>query len=163
MPTIALIPWLNLAQQIVIDEFALIPLQRYCFTNEFERDTVSRIVSVHYVAEKAVVRNPTLLRFTSKGLIDDLQPDERRRLSDFVELVAMAGIAKRKFFQITGREYCNRDNFQLFLFQVSIPEGMVSYTTRRRDGSANIMAKHLSFVSLLMLTVGAVWTLIRSC
>jgi hypothetical protein len=146
MPTVAILPWLNLRQPITVGDYTLTPVQSGHFADSAEAQVVARSVVAHYETHKHVVHNPAILHFAGRPLTADLSTNEETTLFDFVELVAFAGLASRSFFDCRNT-YCNRDQFYLAVFHINRPDGDsgLRYTVRRRDRSVTIGADRLVY------------------
>lgn len=146
MTSIAILPWLRIEHEIALNEFRLVPIDRfrYPFTTSDEGVLMNRIMSAYYVAEKAPLKRATIVAKVGQSLTTNLTEDEGRLLFDYIELLACAALSARAFFS-PHTAYCNRDNFRLAIFHISGADQGMTYATKRRDGSINHMTSTLRF------------------
>ncbi len=142
MPMVAFAPWVTVTQRMQVGDFEIVPFDDAVSKGEISTKLISAIGAIfkaHGYERQVDWERRVLLRLASRGLLDDLSPDEMRDYFVFRTRLAFATLADRQFF---GLRYCNADNLQLVV-QAFTPDsaGGAAIQTRRRDGSAlNIVA-----------------------
>lgn len=84
------------------------------------------------------VEQATLLQLNGHPLTADLTDAEVSDCFEFAELVALAGLSARRFFQPLG--YTNRDVFTFVVQAFTEPGAGIGLHARRRDGGTGIYA-----------------------
>lgn len=84
---------------------------------------------------KRPITTATILRIGDGDLIRDLTEEQKRFAFIIAELISMAGLSNRRFFDGLGMTYCSRRNFSLIIQRFQEPGSGTAIITRRRDGT----------------------------
>lgn len=95
-------------------------------------DAIRTIVGCYRDLTGTPVGHVALVQHGDRGLVDDITGAELDEIRELTDLVCLAGLADREFFNPVGR-YCNADCFILYSQRF---EGLdhIALVTRRRDG-----------------------------
>jgi hypothetical protein len=135
MGMLAFFPWLDLDEEVRLQEFSLIRFERGGRPGGGIQPTLDAVLELYVVGDDRPIPKATLLQLPGGGITDDLDDDVRNDLFALGELIALAGLAKRQYF--APFHYANRDNFTLIIQAFSDPTGGVAVRNRRRDGSTH--------------------------
>jgi hypothetical protein len=137
MGTLAFFPWLRLPPQTIrCGEFELIPYARGRYEGR-NATTIDLVTSAYREVPDIPIEEAVLLRLEdSDDLLAHLDEKQIDACFAFSEMVALAGLTKRRFFCQSGG-YSNRDNYRLVVQQFDEPGNGVCQRTRRRDGVAS--------------------------
>lgn len=138
MSTVALFPWLMLKNPVSAGNIHLVSYERgeNPGGSGTELQAILDQLMEGYLEQPGLpVRYTTLLKLENGSLIRNLDASARDEIFVFRELLAVSGLARRRFFS-PGLRYWNSDNFSLVIQSFSEPYKGVTIETRRRDGSA---------------------------
>lgn len=138
MGKLSFFPWLEVQEGFECGDFRILRYRKGHHQEEqgVNQDLVDAILAPYHDTHGAPVTRATLLQHSSQeSLTSDLDESYHIDLFVFADLLAFAGLARRRFF--SQFEYSNRDNYGLILQEFTEPGRGVLITTRRRDGSTN--------------------------
>lgn len=135
MPMLSFFPWYQLEETIDLGLFELLPYKRALKPVGIGleiQETIDVVLKPYYHSHERQISRGMLMRLKDKGLIDDLSENERSDAFSFSEIVSLAGLCSREYFDLT---YCNSHNFTFVIQSFRGASGGVALTSRRRDGS----------------------------
>lgn len=131
---LASFPWLRLRAPVRAGEFQLIPYVR----DEYKgpcAETINLVTAPYREAPDTPIAEAVLLGIEGFAVDADLGEGLDGAFL-FSEMVALAGLAKRRFFQHSG--YSNRDNYRLIVQGFDEPGKGTLERHRRRDGVRSV-------------------------
>lgn len=138
MSTLAFFPWLRVENEAKFGNYRLIPYERGkrpFGSGTSEQETVDDVLEPYVERGSQPISEATLVRVGQNDLLSDIGEGEANTIFIFSELLAIAGLSKRRFFGLATFEYCNRDIFQVVVQRFSRSVGGATRTYRRRDGT----------------------------
>ncbi len=133
----AFFPWLRLEPPttIAVGDFELIPYERETYAGP-NTTAVNAVTAPYREVTDEPIAEATLVRCAGRDLIADLDDDQIASAFTFAEMVALAGLARRRFFSHGG--YSNRDTYRLVVQGFDVPgQGSLSRAPRR-DGTRGV-------------------------
>ena len=147
MGKLAFLPWLSLDAEFEVGDFRLVPYHRgeAPGVDAGEQAAIDKVLSAYRDLHGKPIDRATVIRHSAQESPSaDFSESLHLDFFVFVDLLAFAGLAARRFF---GHfEYTNRDSYRLVLQQFSTPGRGVLVTTRRRDGGTNMFYSGDTFV-----------------
>jgi hypothetical protein len=140
MSAIAFMPWCRIDRDYDLGEIQII---RFMRGQSVERvaaaaqGDLQKILGTYKDIKAQPIDEAALLVLRGKGILDDLNDDERDLLYENVEIVRFGGLANREYFNALG-PYCNSDCFTCYVQRFSATE-FTSLNSRRREGSTQSM------------------------
>jgi hypothetical protein len=138
MSMLAFFPWLQVREAVQVDRFHLA-----CFNKgrgPSDSGSEEQRILDAALAPYRVFSNPidsaTLVRLDDKPYTSDLTENERNDLFVFSQLVAIGGLAARKFFGQTG--YCNAADFAFVIQGFRDEPNGTFFDVRKRDGGMGV-------------------------
>lgn len=137
MSMLSFFPWYQIEEPMDLGLFELLPYERALkpvgIGHEIQ-ETIDVVLKPYYHSHQLQVSHGMLMKLKDKGLIDDLNENERSDAFSFSEIVSLAGLCSREYFDLT---YCNSHNFTFIIQSFRGTSGGVAVTSRRRDGSTS--------------------------
>lgn len=135
MTEILFLPYLNISEPISINQFTFSPYS----IDELESnvdDQTRGLLNNHLEALQdhggRSINRVVLLFFKGSPIIDgDADLDDE--ISLLIDLLSFCGLSNRDFFNESGCNYCNKENFTLFRIPNKIDPLIYTVITRRRD------------------------------
>lgn len=138
MSMLVFFPWLRLKKPVIAGGFTLVPYERGRIPagpGSVLQNTLDAVTAPYLSQPEQPIQYATLVQVDQEAFTYDLDEDQRGAIFVLSELLAVCGLSCRKYFQIGGLGYWNRDNFRLVVQAFADPQAGVAMTTRRRDGS----------------------------
>ena len=138
MSMLVFFPWLRLKKPIIAGDFTLVLYERGRIPagpGTVLQNTFDAVTAPYLAQAEQPIQYATLVQVDQEVFTYDLDEHQREAISVLSELLAVCGLSCRKYFQIGGLDYWNRDNFRLVVQAFADPQAGVAVTTRRRDGS----------------------------
>ena len=134
---LAFFPWLKLNEPLKIESYQLLPYIRGKAPSIDDlslQQLLDDVLEGYRITAETPINQATILQFDNE-IVSDIDEQRQNDLFMFAELLSVAGLSCRKFFQGGGANYWNRDHFRLIL--QNLPDKQYKGTaivTRRRDG-----------------------------
>jgi len=136
MSMLAFFPWLKLKDTITVENYTLVPYRRNSAPTGQSTDLqgiLDAVTEAYKMQPDAPIDQATIIQVDQGNLIRDLNGEERGSIFVFSELLALAGLSCRIFFN--SWYYWNRDSFRVIIQSFQIPYEGSAIQSRRRDGS----------------------------
>lgn len=140
MGTVAFLPWVNLADEVVIGGFRFKPINiNTCELPFGEFEKIKGIIKPYSLSPiyESNIKEFTLVYFEELGVLHDLDEEQRNNLFYIVELLKFTSLSTREYFTYNS-QYFNANNFQLIIQKFTGDNFDVALDSRRRDGSTLI-------------------------
>jgi hypothetical protein len=133
--TLAFFPWLRLAAPLRVGAFELVPYVRGQYTGP-DAGAIDLVTAPYREVPDTPIREAVLLRLGENDLVADLDEKQLDAIFAFGEMIALAGLSRRRFFFHSG--YSNRDHYRLVVQRFDEPGKGTLLKLRRRDGVNNV-------------------------
>lgn len=134
MSQLAFFPWIQLRSELSVGDYQFLPFARGARPGP-DQGVIDAVLEPYKGPSGHPISDAVILTVNGRGLTEDMPEDLHQDLFALGEIVAIAGLAKRRFFGHVG--YTNRDHYRLVIQGFKDSGGGALVTNRRRDGSWN--------------------------
>lgn len=141
MSMLAFFPWIDLENEIAIGDYRLVPYIRGRLPAAPDSELQATLDGIlePYKAGNYPIRKATLLQIGDGELTRELDDDQCADAFQFAEIVAISGLAARKYFTRGLEWYWNRDQFYFVIRAFTEAGKGTLIVIRRRDGNTNML------------------------
>lgn len=148
MSMLAFMPWLRLREPVAVGDVRAIPVSvagdlPASLGSSIAGETVHKVLSQYMLAPKRNIPAATVLVLDGRPLGEDVDEDERAKLFEAGQHLAVAGMSTRRFDGGVLDDYTASGHYQVIVQAFKEPfTGSMTLTHRRKDGHSRVMLGH---------------------